>query len=112
MVAQTQKLIIMKAKTLSYIKSEIRKLHDVVNSIADYWKEFPQYTMISVLLQNAGHDSSTFSGYNHENEVKKLYTILEVLRKLSEYHNSYFENYVYTEVDLIISGNAMFEDIE
>lgn len=110
MVAQTQKHIIMKTETLSYIKAEIRRLHNVVDALADYWKDFPQYTMISVLLQNAGHDGSSRYGYNHDSEVKRMYSILELLKKLSDYHNSYFEKYVYKEIDCIISGNVMSED--
>ena len=99
----------MNTTTLSTIKKEISKFLVVIESIADYWKLFPHYTLISVLIQNAAHDSSNCVGYNHDDEVNKLRKILSILRELKEYHNSYFEEYVFNEIDIIIMGHEMSE---
>jgi hypothetical protein len=99
----------MEATTLSCIKREIAKFLPIIESIAKYWKEFPQYTLISVLVQNAAHDSIHCFGYNHDDEVAKLKEIVKLLKQLKDYHNSYLEEYVYNEVSMIVEGNEMDE---
>jgi len=102
----------MKTDTLAYIKTEIAKFHIVIDSLANYWQEFPQYTLISVLVQNAAHDATDCSGYDHNEAVAKLKAIVHILKQLKKYHNSYFEQYVYDEISMIVEGNEMSEMME
>lgn len=110
MVAQTQKKNNMSPETLAYIKQEIRKFHRlVIKPVCEYW-DHPCYVMISVLIQNMGSDFINTVNYSHEEAENDLMKILKILSGLNEYENVHFVQYVYEQVDLIVSGNVMTEE--
>ena len=102
----------MKPETLKEIKVRLEKLHKVVRSLSNYWESFPMYTMISVLVQNVAYDASDCVNYSHIKEEKKLQTVLALLKQLADYDKSYFQQWVYDEVSIIIQGETLSEDLD
>jgi hypothetical protein len=102
----------MKPETLAYIKKELTKFLKVVEALSYYWKDIPHYTLLYVLVQNMTLDKVNTVGYDHNKEVEKLHTIMSILDKIKDYHNSHFEKYIHRECDFIISGNIYSEDFD
>jgi hypothetical protein len=99
----------MTPETLKKIKEQIRKFRKVVEPIAEHWHSADYKTMM-VLLQNMGADTSNTHGYNHYEDVKELNKLLDIFQGIAMYYDSHFENWIYTEISMIISGNVMSED--
>ena len=102
----------MTPKTLKQIKERISLFFPLVQSLANYFEDFPLYTLLNVLVQNAAHDASDCQNYSHEKAVERLYEIEKLLYKIKEYEKSYLEQYIYDEISTIIMGCTMSADIE
>lgn len=108
--------------TLSAIKQDIRKFGKLYDELTTHWNDqldhgnaatYPETITIKVIIHNMGFDSIKAQGYNHENEVNKLYANFEMLRSINEYHNKvYMTHYAFNEADCIITGHIMSEDIK
>lgn len=99
----------MKIKTLVLIKKEIRELHPIALALAKYYKS-DNYATISTLLQNAGFDISSSTGFDLIKAEKELYEILNILKLIAEYKDSHFENWIYAEVNNIINTHVSDEN--
>ena len=64
-----------------------------------------------MLLQNLQFDGSDCQNYTHAGKVKQIEEILNVLRELKKYYNSYFESWVCDEVEMIHMGILMDENL-
>ncbi len=91
----------MTPKELSKAKTRIRKFHDLFKDIVKHWGNLGNhYVTLGVLVQNAGHDSSETYEYNHDEDVKELKTIIEIIKKMVNYHEGcHVTQYVYTELN-------------
>lgn len=103
----------MKRETLYSIKEEIRRFAKLYNTFRGLSGDlFPHYTTIGVVLQNMGvrgADSPL------EEKIDLLYKQLEVLAAFSEYYSgpgNHVEKWVYREVDMIVQGYTMSEELE
>jgi hypothetical protein len=99
----------MKVNTLILIKKEIRAFQAIVQDISNHWKS-DNYATISVLLQNAGFDMTSSKSFDLKQAEKELYDILSILKKISEYKKSHFENWIYSEVNNIINTHVADEN--
>lgn len=96
----------MKESTYLYIKSQIASFYEVLTVVVKYWeKVFPGYVMVSVLVQNMAFRSAS----PQEEDIKKMEEILNILKALKEYNNTYFYDWVYEEISCIYEGNVMAE---
>ena len=100
----------MTPQTLKAIKDKLREFLPVVEKIANHWQYQHHYTLLYVLVQNIVHDSSECVGYEHDVEVAKIHEILSILKSIADYHKSYYESYVYNEVNDFITGMEMAEE--
>ena len=102
----------MKETTLLTIKSEIRKFHKLIISTIDTakWSQ-PHYTLLSVLVQNMSFSGKNAHGYNYQKEVDELFALRNLLREYADYYQSYFEEWIASEVEMIIMGNDFMEDV-
>lgn len=100
----------MKRETLSNIKEELKKFYILINSLNNYLckdNSFAQYKLLEVLLQNAQFVSEESSV---EEEETNLRTILQKIKQISDYENSYYERYIYNTVSMIIMSNVFSEE--
>lgn len=88
---------------ITEFKRQVREFLKVIEPIADYWGQ-PNYITLCVLVQNLGFDSSDCMGYSLEKSNEKVITILKLIKSISQYQNSHFENWVYQEIDMLYIG--------
>ena len=103
----------MTKETLRDIKKRLAQFHKVVERISEYWEDgSPHMITMSVLLQNAAHESENCYGYSHEEAVKKLKDIEGILRDISRYLGKahHFERWIADEVSQTIEGEEMMEN--
>lgn len=93
----------MTQRQITEFKKRVREFYKVIEPIAEYWGQ-PHQITLSVLVQNLGFDSSDCMGYSLEEANKKVNTILKLIKSISEYQNSHFENWVFQEIDIIYTG--------
>jgi len=102
----------MKETTLLEIKKRIREFIKVYQATVSCFCETPHFTTIDVILNNMAFDSSNCVNSNHVNTVNKLYIEKDALKAFADYYKSHVEQWVYSEIDMIISGYVMTEDFE
>lgn len=95
----------MKATTLKNIKEDIRKFQQIVFLITKVWDGFPHYMTLYILVENAGFDGTNTYNYSHERAEKELMDISNLIREIAEYHKSYVEEYIWSEIQSIIQSN-------
>lgn len=95
----------MNPKELSKTKEEIRKFHDVLRPIINYFtKNNSQhhYNVMCVLVQNMGFDSIDCGDYKYEDELDTFDTIHALLKSMTKYYDSYIEKWILNEINMII----------
>ena len=98
----------MTIEQLKRIKEGSKEFHKLFESLSQYFDR-PIATTISVLLQNLAFDGSDCSGYSHEEEVKKVYNILNLLREIDNYNSWYLTRLAFEEIDMLFMGVLMSE---
>lgn len=93
----------MTQEQITEFKKRVRAFYKVIDPIAEYWGQ-PHQITLSVLVQNLGFDSSDCMGYSLVESNKKVTTILKLIKSISDYQNSHFENWVHQEIDAIYMG--------
>jgi len=101
----------MNEETLLRIKERINQFNNVVRPVSEIWTQ-PHLATISVILQNMGHSGKGCQNYNFQIEIDQLKKYLSILKSFSKYYDSHFENWVYSEVDMIITGESYAEDLD
>jgi len=98
----------MRHSTIVEIKERLFEFYSLVHDVAAYWKYADHYTTIEVLIQNASFNSDL----SDDEALSEMSTIRDILKNFSKYYNSHFENWVYNEVDMIITGNLTSDEQE
>jgi hypothetical protein len=109
-------------KALKDLKSNIRKVCDIYESIEKEWNTgathgcnttYPIMVVASVLIHNMAFDYNYDGDAAHEDAVKELYSKLEVLKKLNEYNNKcYTTDFPYTEISMLVQAAEYFNGEE
>jgi hypothetical protein len=110
----------MKAETLLLIKKDIQKFAKLYEILTNHWNgelkhgngaTYPETIQAGVLLQNMGFISTDCVNYSHEEDVKELIHLIDVLKAINEYHDkSYMIHYAWNEVSFIYESLVAFED--
>lgn len=108
----------MKPATLKAIKTDILNLYKVFQAVESTWNDngigFPSLKVIEVLLGNMAFEGSHYINYDAEEAVTNISRSQEALKALREYYGEKMSiiNWICDEVDCIILGHMMDEDIE
>ena len=103
---------IMKPTTLSDIKKRIRLFVGLYREVVSCFTEIPHYVTIDVILNNMAFDSSNCVNSTPSDSIDRLYKGKDALEALSKYYNSHVEQWVYSEISMIIDGYVMSEDFK
>lgn len=101
----------MSPKALKEVKKRLQEFLKVIETITKYWDSPARYKTMTVLLQNMAFYPINCVGYDHEKEVAKLRTLLDIFRRIKEYEHSHLESWIYEEVDGLIMFGEHFEEV-
>lgn len=103
----------MRQETATAIHEQVAKLLPIVRQLRKVWKGQPLIAMCEVLIQNLAFNGSDCVNYSLEDDVQKINDIHKALELLNE--NSFGDTFIawlWLEVDCIIVGNIMSEDLK
>ena len=103
----------MKLETFLAIKSQSAKLLPIIRQLAIVWNGQPIIPMCEVLVQNLSFNGSDCTNFDLERDaqrIKDIHKAIELLQKQS-FKNTFID-WLWLEVDSIVSGNPMSEDFE
>lgn len=104
----------MTPNQLKEAKKELHSFYQLLDEYVKYSEKsgaFRHYNVLRKLVQNMQFDGSDCSGYNHENAVKKLYQLRDLIESFGTYYSKdTVVLWIIEEVVILVQYADMFKE--
>lgn len=91
---------------LADFKANVGKFYILYEKLVNHWngkhETYPICTTVMVLVQNLQFDASDTEGYDHDEAVKQVYKLYQLILDIYQYDQSYMTNLAKIEIECAI----------